>query len=73
MQAWTKDMLIDPAYKATNIHPNWRALYLSSCKMVRQFIRDKRHAGDGKTVLRGYQRDMLATRRQLAAYRAANP
>ena len=69
--AWTKGMLTDPVYHKTNIHPNWRALHLSSMMQVRQMIRDGRYVAEGTRILRGYQRDALATRRKLAAARAA--
>ncbi len=69
--AWTNGMLMDPIYVRTNIHPNWRALCLSSMMQVRQMIRDGRYVEEGRRILRGYQRDALATRRKLAAARAA--
>lgn len=72
MQAWTKDMLIDPVYVQTNIHPNWRALVLSSISMVRADIRrGSRYSAEYRNIIKGYQRDALAKRRKLAAARAA--
>lgn len=71
MKAWTKDMLIDPIYLRTNTHPNWRILMLSSMKQVRMMIRDGRYISEGRRILRGYQRDALATRRRLSAARNA--
>lgn len=71
MKAWTNDMLIDPIYLATNVHPNWRALTLSSIKMVRQTMRDGSWKAGCAAIIKGYQLDAARTRRKLAAARAA--
>ena len=54
----------------TNIHPEWRYFYLAHIRQLRMFMRDPHNqlkAVDFRFHIKEAQREMLKTRRRLAA------
>ena len=55
----------------SNLHPNYRKLWLNHTRQVRRMIRDGRYSASAKSVLKSAQRMMAADRRTDLAERAS--
>lgn len=55
------------AHVASNVHPNYRSLWLSHIRQLRKMIRDGRQDLSARNALKAAQKNMLAERRALAA------